>query len=109
MTVEVVYATFIQRHNSGMVGRFPYDRIPTRKIFAVISRKAATVAAETIIDTRTCTIGGSLTSVRTNIVSGPNTGAIDNTTNIGVSGLVMSGPIKNTGSIITMITAPPDP
>ena len=48
--------------------------MPTRKIFAVTQKKQQMVAMETAIDSATCHAGGSETSVRTNIVSGPKTG-----------------------------------
>src|SRR5438552_4586037 len=69
------HATFIHRHSSGIVGRLPYERMPTRKIFAVAQKKAAIVTRETRIETAMCQSGGSETSVRTNIVIGPKTGA----------------------------------
>ena len=50
-----------------------------------------------------CVIGGSPTSVRTNIVSGPNTGASEKPTASGESGLVMMAAIRNQGSIMIMV------
>src|SRR5437899_2722307 len=95
------YATFIQRHNSGMVGRFPYERMPTRKTFAVAQKKTKMVTSETTIDTAMCQIGGSDATVRANIVTGPKTGISENATAICESGLVMIGIMTNHGIIIT--------
>src|SRR5258705_4154430 len=96
------YATFIQRHSSGIVGRLPYERIPTRKIFAVPQKKTKIVASDTTIDTAMCHTGGSEATVRANMVTGPNTGIIEKATAIEESGLVMIGIITNHGTIITI-------
>src|SRR2546430_839177 len=87
----MAHATFIQRHSSGIVGRFPYERMPTRKIFAVAQKKTKMVAMETAIDRAMCHIGGSDATVRANIVTGPNTGISEKATAICESGLVMIG------------------
>src|SRR4029079_16415583 len=96
---EAGQATLSQRTSSGIVGRFPYDRMPTRKIFAVIQKKTEIVTIETAMDRRTCHIGGSATSVRTNMVSGPNTGASEKPIASDESGFVMIAAIMNHGSI----------
>src|SRR6266540_821352 len=96
-------ATFTHLHNSGMVGRFPYERMPTRKIFAVAQKKAAIVAMEMRIDNRMCHMGGSATSVRTYIVIGPKTGAREKPTERFESGFVMMATRRNHGSIMIMV------
>src|SRR5947209_7654939 len=98
----ISHATLSHLHSSGMVGRFPYERMPTRKIFAVAQKKAKIVAMEMAIESRMCHTGGSETSVRTNIVIGPNTGESDMPTDIVESGLVMIANIRNHGSIMIM-------
>src|SRR5712691_6242683 len=96
-------ATFTHLQSSGSVGRLPYERIPTRKIFAVAQKKAAIVAMETRIDSRMCQMGGSETSVRTYIVIGPNTGASEKPTERFESGLVMMPKSRNHGSIMSSV------
>src|SRR4051794_41049712 len=98
----IAQATFTQRHSSGNVGRFPYDRMPTLKIFAVIQKKRAMVTIDTPIVVRTWDIGGSATSVRMNIVIGQNTGASEKPTARPESGLVISPASRNHGSIMIM-------
>src|SRR5258708_2898846 len=102
MTYEP-HATFIQRRNSGIVGRLPYERMPTRKIFAVAQKNPATVAMETRMLSAICDIGGSATRIRTNIVNGPNTGAIERPTTNGESGFVIRTMIRNHGNIIDIV------
>ena len=82
------------------MGRFPYDRIPTRKIFAVNQKNTAIVASETAIVVITCVIGGSATSVRMNIVIGPNTGASEKPTARPESGFVIRPASRIQGSIM---------
>src|SRR5689334_20680891 len=96
-------ATFSQRMSSGMVGRLPYERMPTRKIFAVTQKNTTIVAIATTIDNATCHIGGSDTSVRTYMVSGPNTGESEKPTARLDSGLVRMPAIRNHGSIMIMV------
>src|SRR5215213_11517326 len=85
------HATLSQRQSSGIVGRLPYDRMPTRKILPVTQKKTRIVAKETAIEVATCQSGGSLTSVRTNIVIGPHTGASEKPTASFESGFMMIG------------------
>src|SRR5258708_4233750 len=77
--------------------------MPTRKIFAVAQKNAATVAIETAIVIAICESGGSAIRMRTNIVSGPNTGASDRPTTNGESGFVIRTMIRNHGSIIDIV------
>src|SRR5829696_3205021 len=87
-----------------MVGRLPYERMPTRKIFAVTQKKTRIVAIDTEIATRMCQTGGSLTSVRTNMVIGAKIGESENATANGASGLSTIGIIRIQGmSMISMI------
>src|SRR6266545_2779967 len=95
-------AIFNHRHSSPIVGRLPYERMPTRKIFAVTQKNTQIVAMETAIEIRRCTIGGSETSARTNIVSGPKTGEREKPMARPESGLVMIANIRNHGSIISI-------
>src|SRR5215212_9209662 len=83
-----------------MVGRFPYERMPTRKIFAVAQKKTRMVTSDTPIDSAMCHSGGSEATVRANIVTGPNTGASEKPTESDESGLVMMAIIMNHGSIM---------
>src|SRR3954471_2408997 len=76
--------------------------MPTRKIFAVIQKNAQMVAMETAIEISRCVNGGSETSARTNIVSGPNTGESEKAMASPESGLVMMANIRNQGIIISM-------
>src|SRR6266849_4198962 len=76
--------------------------MPTRKILAVTQKKARMVAIEMAIDNRMCHTGGSETSVRTNMVIGPNTGDSEKPTDSDESGLVMMATIRNHGSIMIM-------
>src|SRR5437667_17800 len=76
--------------------------MPTRKTFAVPQKKTKIVATETAIDMAMCHTGGSDATVRANIVTGPNTGIIENETAIDESGLVMIGIMTNHGIIITI-------
>src|ERR1043165_1218878 len=78
--------------------------MPTRKIFAVIQKKARIVAMETAMEIRICRNGGSETEVRTNIVSGPHTGATDNAITRPESGLVTIKTMTNHGSIMSIET-----
>ena len=50
-----------------------------------------------------CHTGGSVTSVRTNIVIGPKTGESEKPTANGASGLMMIGIIRNQGIIMTIM------
>src|SRR5512142_2905020 len=77
--------------------------MPMRKIFEVIHISPAIVASEMAIEIRMCVIGGSPTSVRTNMVSGPNTGASENATVSVESGLVMIAAMRNHGSIMIIV------
>src|SRR5688572_6600040 len=97
------YATLIQRQSSGIVGRLPYDRIPTRKIFAVAQKNTAIVAMEIRIVRAMCHIGGSATRIRTYIVIGPKTGESENATDSGESGFVMIATRRNHGSIMIIV------
>jgi hypothetical protein len=63
-----------------MVGRFPYDRIPTRKTFAVAQKNTAMVTSETAMETAMCHAGGSDATTRANMVTGPKTGASEKPT-----------------------------
>src|SRR5258708_11011131 len=74
MTYEP-HATFIQRHNSGIVGRLPYERMPTRKIFAVAQKNPATVAMETRMLSAICDIGRPATRNPRHIPHGSDTKA----------------------------------
>src|ERR1041385_5816820 len=86
-----------------MVGRFPYDRMPTRKTFAVTRKKSVMVMMETTIETAMCQSGGSATSVRRNMVIGPKTGASEKPTASCESGFVINTATRNQGSIISMV------
>src|SRR5262245_7489673 len=97
------YATRIHLMSSGSVGRFPYERMPTRKIFEVTQKNAEIVAMAITIESRTCHIGGSETSVRTYIVSGPKTGESEKATLSVDSGFVRIAAMRNHGSIMTMV------
>src|SRR5581483_271318 len=101
--ITAVYATFNHRTSSGIVGRLPYDRIPTRKIFAVTRKKSVMVAIETRTVRTMCHSGGSATSVRRNIVIGPKTGASEKPTASDESGFVISTATKNHGDIISIV------
>src|SRR5512143_446822 len=100
------YATFIQRQSSGTVGRFPYDRRPRRKIFAVTQKKKTTAPEASATDNRTCQSGGSETRTRMNIVIGVQIGIRERTVERVESGFMTIGMTRNQGSIMTIMTGP---
>ena len=62
---------------SGSVGRLPYIKIPTLKIFPANQMKNIMVPIKMIIDNKISVNGGVWTEIRVNIVIGEKNGIID--------------------------------